>query len=114
MITFVYNPIDVMVKAVENLYPDINVSIQFNPELKSPGATSFSKQNGKDVALIDINAEIPFDAAIEALAGELAHAATKTLDKKDPKWNKALQSILAEFSKLVDEHIANYKKTNVK
>lgn len=108
MITFIYNPIDVMIKAAQNLYPYINADIQFNPSIKSPGVTTFQKGNAP--ALIDINAEIPFDSAIEALANELAHVATRTTNKKDPKWKEASEKILKEFSRLVDVRIKKYQQ----
>ena len=107
-VTFVYNPIDVMVKAAQNLYPYINADVQFNPTIKSPGVTTFQK--GDKPALVDINAEIPFDSAIEALGDALAHVATRTTSKKDPKWKEASEKILEEFSRLVDIRIEKYQQ----
>lgn len=108
MISFVYNPIDAMVKAATNLYPTINADIQFNPAIKAPGVTTFQRE--REPALIDINAELPFDSAIESLAYELAHVATKTTSKNDPEWKEASERILNEFARIVDKRIEKYQK----
>lgn len=109
MITFVYNPIDMMVKAATNLYPTLSADVQFNPAIKAPGVTTFQKEG--EPALIDINAELPFEAAIEALAHELAHVASKTTSKLDPEWKEASERIINEFARLVDNRIERYQRS---
>lgn len=106
MITFVYNPIDKMVEAAQNLYPSLKAEIQFNPEINVQGITTFPKDGS--TPLIDINSEISFGEAIEALAHELARVATRTMSNDDPKWQEASEKILKEFERIVTIRLKQY------
>ncbi|MCY7865997.1 hypothetical protein P8918_12770 [Bacillus spizizenii] len=108
MITFVYNPIDMMVQAAKNKYPRMEAEIQFNPELKTAGLTTFPEDGSSP--LIDINANIPFETAIETLGLELARAATKTQGNDNPAWLDASANIFEEFDRIVGEQLTKYEQ----
>lgn len=107
MVTFVYDPIEKMAEAALNVFPDLKAEIQFNPEIKSPGITTFPK-NGS-VPLIEINAELTLSEVVEQMAKELAFVAVGSVDENNPEWHKAHNEILQEFERIVISIVNNYQ-----
>jgi len=105
---FINNPFDVIIKAVEELYPSTYALIQFNPELRGIeygecGCTNFPKNSNEEI-LIDISTNIPFEHMVEILAHELAHVIVGICEKDDhgEKWQNVFEAIHVKYEELID------------
>lgn len=65
MIYFVFEPIQMAIKAAQNVFPDLKAEIQFNLELGIAGVTIFPSDGS--TSLININAGLPFCVAVEQI-----------------------------------------------
>ncbi len=106
MITFVYDPISLVVSATQKTYPSINAEVQFNPELTITGCTTIRK--GKS-SLVDISSDISLEGVIEQLIHEFAHVVTGTEENHPEKWENAKTKIENEFNSLVEKELSKYK-----
>jgi hypothetical protein len=114
MITYVNNPFDTVIQAVNELYPDTNAEIQFNPNIKffkifgfkfgHCGETIFPEDGSSP--LINISTNIPFMHMPEILGHELAHVVTGKEHKHDEVWQDAFHKIQEKFTEIV---MRNYK-----
>lgn len=100
------NPFDLVMQAVNELYPGTEALIQFNPELRGIedgecGCTTFPDDGS--VPVVDISANIPFWAAIEILAHELAHVVAGPADDHGNEWQAAFTAIHRKYSELAEE-----------
>ena len=113
MIYFVFEPIQTAIKAAQNVFPDLKAEIQFNPELGIAGVTTFPSDGS--TPLIDINAGLPFYAAVEQIMHELAHVAVRTDEEHIDAWHRAHDAIKVEYQKLMNQEIDSYlEKTDKK
>ncbi len=107
-IEIINNPFDIVIQAVEELYPDTQALIQFNPTLRGReyrecGRTIFPDDGS--IPLIDISTNIPFDVMVEILAHELAHviigADVEIEEEHGKQWEKVFDAIHKKYMELV-------------
>lgn len=70
----VNNPFDILMRAVEELYPDIHALIQFDPDLRGLdyhecGCTIFPEDPDKEI-LVNVSTNIPFETMIGVIVQE--------------------------------------------
>ena len=109
-IKIVNNPFDLVIEATHNLYPHLNCKIQFNPELRGKefGECGTCTVVDNEI-LIDISTNIPFDAMIEIIAHELAHAVVgKTNDenKHSKEWEDIFDKIFEKYLEIGEKKFA--------
>lgn len=114
MIKFVNNPFDIVIQATQELYSDIKVEIQFNPNIKFKkflwftfghcGETIFPDDSS--VPLINISTNIPFLHMPEILGHELAHVIAGIENDHNEIWQDVFNKIQERFTEIVME---NYK-----
>lgn len=98
-----YDPLKDIIKAVKNLYGNINVIIQYDPRIKkflfwgSCGYTFFP--DDKSTPIIVLNPNIPFIHIVETLAHELAHVVTPD-HEHDNVWEEAFSKIQKEYIRM--------------
>ncbi|SHJ74892.1 M78 family metallopeptidase domain-containing protein [Tepidibacter formicigenes] len=118
MIKYINNPFEDIVKIMNDIDPNINADIQFNPSLKGKdfgecGMVTFPADDS--TPLIDISTNIPFEAMIEVLAHELAHIIAGEESEHNTEWNKAFQKIQIEWQLKHEDNgvtveVAKYEK----
>lgn len=99
------DPNELVIRAVENLWPNIKAIIQYNPELRGPrhkecGCTTFPDDGS--TPLIDLSPNMPMNGIAETLAHELAHVVVPD-DGHGKKWAKAFEDIHQEYKKICME-----------
>lgn len=109
MLKITNDPIKAILTAFDNLYPEKEADIQFNPEIEECGFITFPDDGGKP--LIDISTNIPFEAIIETLAHELSHLVMGvTDDEHGDEWDSIFARLQEEYCKVSEEMIENYKE----
>lgn len=104
---FINNPFDIVIKAVDELYPNTRAWIQFNPNIKPRkflwwrfgccGCTTFPEKGDIQVPIIDISTNIPFEAMLEILAHELAHVVAGVDAKHNKGWEEVFHNINIKY-----------------
>ena len=104
----VNNPFEVVMQAVEELYPGTKAEIQFNPNIKYRkwlffkcehcGSTFFPDDGGTPI--IDISTNIPFEAMVETLGHELAHVVAGVDEGHGKEWQKAFDNIRVKYHEI--------------
>jgi hypothetical protein len=97
-----YNPLEDLFLAGKELKKDLNVYLQFSPNLKEEegcfGRTLFPDDGGYPQILID--ASLPFEHVTEIFAHELAHAIAGRGHNHDEVWEKTFDSLFTKYSEI--------------
>jgi len=99
VLKIINDPIPFVLKAFEELFPEILADIQYIDGLEGAGRTTFPDDGS--TPLIDISTDIPLSALPEILAHELAHTARPN-DEHGVEWEGA-------FNLLFDRAIELYE-----
>lgn len=102
------NPFEIVIDVGNIMYPNIKAIIQFNPDIKECGCTTFPDDN--TTPIIDISTNIPFDAMIETLAHEIAHLVAGIEHGHDEVWEKVFADIHENYGKLLNENFESKVK----
>ena len=105
MVDFINDPVPLVIKAFEELFPGFSANIQFVGDLDGAGSTTFP-YNGQ-TPLINVSIDIPIKALPEILAHELAHIA-KPDDEHGEEWETAFDSIFNRATELYSQDYANF------
>jgi hypothetical protein len=107
-IVFLNNPFDIILQATNELYPGINVDIQFDDRMKffrlGPiifghcGETIFPFDNS--LPLINMSTNIPFRRMPEILAHELAHVVVGYDEGHGDKWKDVFDKIYVKANEI--------------
>ena len=115
MINFLNNPFDIVLKAVKNLYDNIDVDIVVTQDLKDEkGETAYGctvfPDDGKP-PIIFINKDISVEAFPEILSHEIAHVISGINEEHNEKWDKIFSDIQKEVNeKLMPGIIKEFKE----
>lgn len=97
------NPFDIVFQAVNELYPNTEARIQFDPTLNMEeqeyGYTEFGESG--TLPIVGINPELPVSAAIEILAHELAHVIVGYIADHGPEWEKVFSEINDKYTEIM-------------
>ena len=97
MLKFMNDPVPSVLKAFDELFPELPTNIQFVPDLDGAGRTTFPDDGS--TPLIDISINIPISALPEILSHELAHIA-KPNDEHGPDWESTFDLIFNRATEL--------------
>jgi hypothetical protein len=104
LIEIVNDPIEILIKAFNEVYPDEEVSILYDNELEDRnvqyGTIDFDSMEG--ISIIRINPNNSFPDIVDIMASLLAKAATSS-HKEDANWKMAYNIINTKFEQLFDE-----------
>lgn len=94
MIKVINNPMQYVLMATEELYPNIKVIVQFNPEYNYPDSKAYACfPDDGSIPLIEIDANVPFYAVPELLAHELAHIIAGEEVDHNEEWDRIFDEI---------------------
>ena len=104
-ITIKFNPFTLIIEIAQELWPELDCDIYFadSQEVEGEGKayTVFPDDGGKPE--VCINLDVPFYAAVELLAHELAHVAVGSQNRHNHEWEKAFKKIHEIYlSKIAD------------
>jgi len=109
MIQFINDPFKVVIQAFEELFPNLDAEIQFNPtmdyENKEYGRAIFPDDGS--TPLIEINPKLSVENAIEIIAHELAHIAAGIDSEHNEKWETAFQQIHEKYVYIIESELNN-------
>ena len=106
---FLNDPFAMVWQAFQNLYPDKNCDVYWDPNMqpdaagKSVDGVTVFNDDGK--VLVFVDAMISVNNAVEILAHELAHVVAGFEEGKDdhgPAWETAFESIKQEYGRIGD------------
>lgn len=112
MIEIERTPIDDILEACNNCFPNIEAKIIFSRELhdesgeKVCGMTIMPKIEGEPAEIV-ISGDIPYHAVLDIIAHEVAHAAEPEDLDHGEKWDKAFATIREEYYRVVGVDIQN-------
>ena len=106
MIEMTKTPIDEIVDACNNCFPNIEAKIIFSRELREEngdpvcGMTIMPEVEGEPAEIV-ISADIPYYAVLEIIAHEVAHAAEPDDLDHGAKWDQAFAKIQEEYYRIL-------------
>ena len=105
MITLPNNPIELVIRAAQNLYPDLDVKIWFNPGLNQEceGALALLATCEDGSIEIYISTNVPFSAVPGIIAHELSHLVALPDDDHSQRWEEAFNLIAEEYTRISSE-----------
>jgi len=109
MIIILNDPIQTLVDTINDLYPDVNCEIQYNPDLNEKVSEIWmSEENGN---LININPYIPFTAIVETIAHEFSHIVSKSKDNiHNGEWRETLNNINKKYQEKINSEFTKVEK----
>jgi len=102
VITLPNNPIELVIRAAQNLYPDLDVKIWFNPGLNQECGEALALLVTCEDGSIEIyvSTNVPFYAIPEIIAHELAHLVALPDDDHSQRWEEAFNLIAEEYTRI--------------
>lgn len=103
MITLFFDPIQLVLSVVNDLYPDIEAEVILVDEIpgdeEAVGGTLFPDDGGTPQILMT---DIPLSGFVEVLAHECAHVVCGDAEEHGEKWEAVSQEIYVEYCKRVE------------
>jgi hypothetical protein len=105
MIKIFCDPIHQTIQAINELYPDLECIIQYDPGINPneyKGVTCFPEDGS--IPVIDISPIIPYMAVVEILCHEVSHVVVGVLPKGEDdhgkKWQDVMQKIEDKYNEI--------------
>ena len=105
MIKIFCDPLAQTIQAINELYPDLEALIQYDPDIdvdEYKGSTSFPEDGSTPI--IDISPIIPYMAVVEILSHEIAHVVVGRLpegeDEHGEKWQAVMDKIENRYNEI--------------
>lgn len=109
--SFINDPLHVIFRAAEELWPDIEFEIQYNHELNTDnnefGCTLFPDDGS--IAVIDINPELTVTQQIEIIGHEIAHVKAGKAAEHNEVWEGYFEEIRVKFADILNMEYDTYQ-----
>lgn len=95
------DPIHMVIKAAENVFPNVSAMIQYDPSLEDMGRmwAVAEDEDGNNIILLDPSVSVTMVAGFLAEAITSCHVGTH-IDTDSKKYKKALDRLVKEYDKI--------------
>lgn len=110
MIKIFCDPLNQTIQAINELYPDLETQIQYNPDIDTnecvgytifPCKEDMETEGNIKIPVIEISPVIPYMAVVEVLSHEVAHVVVGDLpegeDEHGEKWKTVMDKIEKKY-----------------